>query len=323
MNSNLITTLIQGPATIQWKGLTIWTLGDCSVSIGTVNRSLPHPFAGTADLINDLVHAQISFKPIAPMTQPLLNAMFPFFQTPAPVGTSLFSNASSLVITCITGATYTFPSAVISEQPSIRLTLPADKRAPMFGPITFTALPSSGTLWSLGTGSSVFPKMPSNPYADSPAAIFTPQSGSAIGPFSSRAGFLVETKSKLKQLITDTAGLTDLLLETMEVRVSCSPTAPVLIGSATVISPSVIDSLFAIQGSSYLRGGSRSQASGTLALSGLGLHVKLQQVAITQQEFAFGPGSLQRQVTFSQTAPAQLPLANPVTPLTTLSVHPL
>lgn len=287
-------TILRGPAVVQFNGASYFTKGDIIVDIGVSTFAVGTSAHGKVDDRVEDRTCKVRFTPAGEIEN--LSVTWPYASTV--IGTSLFAGTDvPLIIHTLGGRKFTFQAAAITRMPS--LTLAATRT--IHGEIEFTCL---GTNNEDSTADGNLVEIASASYADgtfSPSAIVTGAYSAAWGAsapwdaIKTFDGWTVDFDLQITPVNTDADGIVDYMFSDLSVRASCKPQG--------ITEANLIDAL-RVQGASASRGRSLQTNSNDLVITGSGLVVTLKKAQFTTGQMAFSPTQPRiQQVTFVATRP--------------------
>jgi hypothetical protein len=282
------TSIITGPAIVQFGGGTFITKEDIKVTTGFDMFDVATSILGKVDERVKERKAEVTLTPAGEWEN--LAVLWPYGAMA--FGKSIFDGASfggsagdrTLIIHTIAGVKLTFQAAAITKMPDIILS--ATKT--LIGPVTFTCINKDNTSWDTADS---FVKVESaalaNPNSSfDPANILTqPYLGAWAAPFdsfSTMGGFAVSFNLKTNPIENDSDGIVDHRLADLSVEAKCQP-----IG----FTEAQLVTALAMQGSGAVRGRSQKSIGTDLVISGTGVEVLLSKASMRNGQLDFGAAS--------------------------------
>lgn len=234
------TTIITGPALVQFGGSSFWSKGDVLLKPVFKRFGIETAHAGKVDERFSDRRYEVTFEPAGQFTDAIREILWPH-QTPV-VGTSLFGATDSpLVVWGQDGLKVTINNAAVTQMPNIRFGV--DKTT--IGPVKFTGLLAKSTdptnaaaYYTLATASH-----PGHAGFDI-GEIWTVPPVAAWGPstpwnlFHSESGWEVSFAMKLAEQAVDGFGTVDITLQGLDISAKAIPVGPTVAQVLTALQAS-------------------------------------------------------------------------------------
>ncbi len=286
----LRTTILRGPAVVQFGGQTFYSKGDIKCDISMETFSVETSAFGISDKRRKERIAKVSFEPAGAFTSAVVAVLMPY--AAMAIGTSIFGSSDSpLVIWTLDGKKVTFLAAAVTKVPD--LILSAVKS--MWGNVEFTCLGGGSDANLDWTTASSFVAVTTASFTDASFAvadIITQPYAAAWGSspwdaFKTAEGFVISQNVNLAPLVIDSTGNIDFTFGSLEVMAKCRPVG---------ISEAQLIAALGIQGTGFARGGSLAAGATNLVITG-GTTPKLVTVTINKANietagFEFGATTL-------------------------------
>lgn len=287
-------TILRGPAVVQFDGASYFTKGDVQVDISVSTFDVATSAHGKVDQRVDDRVCRVRFTPAGEIEN--LGVTWPYGSMV--LGTSIFTGTDKpLVVHTLAGRKLTFSAAAITRMPGLRLAATST----IHGEMEFTCLGANNEAW---TEADNLVAIADTAYSDAtfaPASIVTqPYTGvwGGSAPWSTIKtfdGWTVDFDLGLSPVTTDADGVVDMMFSDLTVRATCKPQG---------VTESELIAALKVQGSGATRGRSLQANSNDLVLTGTGLIVTLKSAQISAGSMAFSPTSPRMQdVTWIATRP--------------------
>lgn len=285
------TSIITGPAIVQYRGATFITKEDIKLTIGLEVFDISTSILGKVDeRVKERV-AQVTLTPSGEWEN--LGVLWPY--AAMAFGKSIFDGASyggsagdlPLVIHTIAGRKLTFAAAAITKLPDIILS--ATKS--LIGPVTFTCIGKDNTAWSADDSflkeEAAALANPSSTF--DPANIKTQPYSAAWGSspwdaFVTAGGFNVSFNLRTQPIETDSDGVVDHRFADIQVEAKCQPLG---------ISEVQLRDALALQGTGVARGRSQKSVGNDLVITGAdeAVEITLTKASMRSGGMDFGAAS--------------------------------
>jgi hypothetical protein len=272
-------TILRGPAIVQFDGATFYTKGDIVANIDIETLEINASLYGKVDerLINRA--GIVRFEPVGEWES--LAVLFPYGSTL--LGASMMGAVDKpLVIWTQDGKKITFAAACITRMPSIMLSA----KKTLLGEVEFMTLGPDNKAWNDAVDKFVKIESIAFPASSfSSAAVITQPYVAAwgIAPWDSIKtvdGWTVDFDLSYDPLEVDTEGKIDLTLGSLGVSARATPLG--------ITEQQLADAL-KIQDASAARGRSLNSVGTDLAITGTSVSVTLTKAALKAGGYAFGP----------------------------------
>lgn len=273
------TSILRGPAVIQFDGQSFYSRDDITVELGLDTFEVRTSLHGKVDdRVSERI-ARVRFTPAGEWEA--LGVLWPYAS--ATIGASVFGATDKpLVVQTADGKRITFQAAAVTRMPS--LTLSATKQ--IHGEVEFTCIGTDNEAWTVTEN---LVDVRSQAFADTgfdPASIITqPYVGAwgATPPWNSiksKEGWQVDFDLSLEPVTVDDDGTVDMTFGSLTVTAACRPLG--------ISETQFIDAL-RLQGTGNARGRSLQANSNDLVISGTGVVITLRKCQLKTGGMAFGP----------------------------------
>jgi len=282
------TTIIAGPAIVTYNAQTFYTAGDITAKPTIKRFDISNSMHGKVDERLDTVLWEISFTPVGAWAAGPIAVLWPY-QTPVIYSSMLGATDKDLVIKTLAGRSLTFNAACVTAMPDLILSA---VKTPI-GEITFTAIGANNTEMS---DSAKYLIDAAAAFADTsfdPAAIKTVPYSAAWGSTSpwddiaTEEGWTVSFDLGMEEIVTDSYGISDLRLTSVDAMAKCKPLG---------VTEAEIMTLLDIQGTGVQRGRSFLDNANDLVIDG-GTNnplVTIKSASPVEAGYVFGGGSALR-----------------------------
>lgn len=269
------TTILRGPGTATWAGITLFDAEGIEATLETSTKEITSSISGKLDTIKTDQTAKVTLTPCGQLTDAILAALYPH-QIPV-IGTSLCGAADRpLTIHSMAGTKLTFHNGIITKCPEIILS----PVATAFGSAEFSALLAKGKTADQPTAFyTVEEKVDYTAGAPDPTGItgayYTAKYGTLDIP-DTVDGWKVTVELAVEPVVTDALGTIDYTLSGVTVRATCTP-----LGLSE-------GDLLKLSGIAKPRGASLAGASDLVITGAGGLAVTLRHAALVQSPLKWG-----------------------------------
>lgn len=270
-------SIISGPAIVQFGGQTFWSKGDVKVDItNDLFEILTSTFGPVDERASDR-RVVVSFEPSGAFTSGVAAVLWPYAGTA--VGTSLFgSSDSALVVHGRDGRKITVHAAAVTKMPSIF----ASVSRTMIGEVTFTGLlknntdPTNAAAY-LTEASVAYPGDTGFAVSDILTKAYSSVWGASSpwSSFSTEAGWTIDFDLSLAEQKVDGLGTVDMTLASLKVSAKSIP-----------VGPTAADILAKVNGTGGL--GASIATSDNLNISATGVYLRLYRAALQESGLIFG-----------------------------------
>lgn len=275
------TSILRGPAVVQFNGATFHTAGDIEVDLSLETFDIPTSVHGIVDRRVRERLVRVRFTPAGEWES--LSILWPY--ATKNLGDSIFGAVDvPLVIQTRDGKTITFRAAAITSMPDIRLSATNT----LIGQVELTCLGTDNMAWTVDES---LVAVGANAWADvsfSSANVKTQPYSAAWGAsapwddFASMEGFTVSFDLSVQPVMVDSEGTIDMTFGDLTVRCACRPIG---ITEANLIAAA------GLQGTGNFRGRSLNTGAQDLVISGTGVTVTLKGAALRSSGMVFGSTS--------------------------------
>jgi hypothetical protein len=272
-------TILRGPAIVQFDGATFYTKGDIQANIDLETLEIVASLYGKVDERQMNRTGIVRFEPVGEWES--LGVLFPYASTL--IGASMFGAVDKpLVIWTQDGKKITFASAAVTRMPSIMLSA----KKTLLGEMEFATLGPDNKAWNDAVDKFVKIEAVAFPAStfSSAAVITQPYTGVwGTAPWDSIKtveGWTVDFDLSYDALEVDAEGKIDLTLGALSVSARSQPLG--------ITEQNLADAL-KIQDASAARGRSLFSVGTDLVISNTGVSVTLTKAALKAGGFAFGP----------------------------------
>jgi hypothetical protein len=269
------TTILTGPALVQFASQSFWAQSDLTVTVDNILFPINTAHFGEVDKRYADRKVVVAFTPSGAFTAGALAVLWPYAATA--IGASIYGGTDRpLVVWTRDGKKLTIHNATITKMPAIRLGV--DKT--IMGPVEFTGILKNSTD---PTNAAAYYTLADQAYPGdtgfSVSDIKTLAYASAWGgsspwsAFSTEAGWEISLDMQTRAQTVDGLGTTDMTLAALSVTARCIP-----------VGPSQSDIFAKIAPASAL-GSSLAAASNPLNISATGVYVRVYNAAISKSGF--------------------------------------
>lgn len=273
------TQIIEGPAVIQYKGLTIYTLDDIVWSFGVSTIDRKTTVTGIVGTRYDDIISKLTFTPAGVWSH--YAQLWKPWETPV-IGSSLLGTSdSAVVIWSVDGKKYTIYGAGIVKIPDLDFS--ATKT--FSGQVEIQAVGANDVAWDDAAKRYVEEAAAFAADGIDPDSIVTQPYAASFGAsspwdsFETEDGIKISFDLKMTARKTDSRGTVDLRLSELSVTATFTPVG---------ISSAQYAALFKLQGSGVARGASIGGGANTLIVSGAGVYFRLYGAVPIDPSLKFG-----------------------------------
>ena len=295
------TTIIAGPALLQFATQKFWSKGNVEVKIINDRFDIETAHFGKVDKRVSDRKVEVSFEPEGRFTSGIAAVIWPYAATA--IGASIYGASDrALVVWARDGKKITIPNASVTGMPDIRLGVGKTIQ----GNIKFTGLlkkstdPSAaGAYYALATAT--YPGDTDFAVADMLTQAYTSVWGSAPwDAFTTQDGWTLSFGLDLQPQMVDSFGTVDMTLKGLTVTAKGRP-----------VGPAETDILAKMLPASGL-GNSIAAAAETLEISGTGVYARVYNAGITDSGFEYGAGKRLGDTTWQATRTVTAGVADPL-----------
>lgn len=260
------TTIVKGPAIITYNSVTFYSKDSITFKPDVKTYEIQSGVHGKVDERIDDVTMEITFTPVGNPTA--FTTLWPY-QNPV-TGSSIFgATDKNLVIQTLAGQSITIKNAAVTKMPDIILS----STKTIMGSMTFSAIGQNNLAW---TDAAKRMSVAATSFSDAsfaPSGIITQAytvawgSASPWNAIATEDGVTISSTLKTSAIKTDTDGVVDLILDSVDVTARMIPVG---------VSETQLVTLLKCQGAGIVRGGSLGALNtGALVVTGTGVVARI------------------------------------------------
>ena len=272
-------TILRGPAVIQFNGCTFYSKGDITVDVGLETFQVETAAHGKVDERVIERSIKVKFTPAGEWEN--LATLYPYGS--AVLGASVFGAVDlPLVIQTLSGRKITFSSAAITQMPAISLS----STKTLLGDVEFTCLGKNNEAWTTAGNSFAIAAQAFSDATFDPASILTQPYAAAWGAVApwdaikTFAGWEISFDLSLNPVTTDDDGIVDYTFASLAVSASCQPMG--------ITEQQFLDAM-RLQGATNARGRSLQAGANDLVFTGTGVAITIKKAQMKEGGMLFNP----------------------------------